>query len=191
MEKVQKPLLILFRGYPGTGKSYLSKQLSLQMELPIIIRDKFKTLLHKHNYSDNHVGKKSYEMMWEMAEKYLKSHNSCICDTNLVQSIEADKIEFIKNQNQADVLIIECYCLNETEHKRRLKKRELYPSYYAVNSYKEYKNFVKVNSKYKNYTFPYPTIQIDTSKDMNIERFKDYIFKIVKSKTSGVFKYNF
>lgn len=189
MKQAEKPLLVLFKGYPGTGKSYLAKQLSSRMNLPLIVRDKYKTLLYKHNYND-HIGEKSYDIMWRMARACLQSSKGCICDTSLIQPIDSKKIDFFLQEIKANLLIIECYCINEKEHKKRLQKRKLYPSYYSVNSYIVYKKFANENSKYKNYLPPYKTIQIDTSQNISIDSFIQYLYQIVESENNTIFKYN-
>jgi len=171
MQSFEEKLLILFKGYPGTGKSYFSKELSRYLNSPLLVRDKYKTLLYKHNYSEKEIGRKSYEMMWRLADKYLTQGNICICDTSLVQPTGIQDIENLRKKFNARILIIECFCRDKNIHQSRLQKRKLFPDYYGINSIEKYKAFIDANKKYDTFSFPYPTIQVDTSLDIDIESF--------------------
>ncbi len=190
MQELSRPLLILFRGYPGTGKSHLAAQLSDYLGFPLIVRDKYKTLLRKQSYPEDQLGKESYALMWRQADNYLAEQRACICDTSLVQPTGLDDIESLRKKYLADVVVVECVCLDELEHARRLEGRSLHPEYYAVNSLAKYKQFVVANKSYEDIRFPYTTIRIDTAKQYSVRDIANTILEIGQSGKNEIVSYN-
>ncbi len=190
MQALSRPLLILFRGYPGTGKSHLAAQLSEHLGFPLIVRDKYKTLLRKQSYPEQQLGRASYALMWKQADNFLAEKRACICDTSLVQPTGLEDIESLQKKHSAAVVIVECVCLDEAEHARRLDARQLHPEYYAVNSLAKYKEFVAANQSYEDFKFPYPTIRIDTAKQYSVEAIANTILQIGQSGKNEIVSYN-
>jgi predicted kinase len=178
--------LILFKGLPATGKSTLARRLSEQLDGELIIRDKLKTTLRKHRYPDDQLGRKSYALMWELADRALRYGGTCVCDTSLTQPSGIPDIEALRNAYQARVIIIECYCSERQEHLDRLQERAKFPSYYCVNSLERFTEFEQQNSQYKDFVFPYPTLRIDTSHQIDIALLAGYVKTISETGENGV-----
>ena len=172
-------VLLLFKGYPATGKSYLAKKLGNHLNIPVIVRDKFKTILVKKGFSLKEIGYRSYDIMWKYTMLYLGNNKSCICDTSLIQPHGLSRIEYIKKHTQAKIIIIECYCSDKKIHKKRLISRKKIPYYYGIKTNEQFKIFVKENKKWDNFLFPYCTIRVDTCKKLNIKDFSLFIKDII------------
>lgn len=164
------PVLILFKGWPATGKSHLARQLSERIGLELIVRDKLKSLLVKHRYEPSQLGEKSYTIMWQLADRYLASSRGCICDTSLLQPIGIPQIEALRQKNKAIVLVIECICTDEKTIQRRLILRKKYPSYYGVNSMESWNRLREQNKIFNDFRLPYTTLEIDTAQPVDLEQ---------------------
>lgn len=161
-------MLIIFKGYPGTGKTYLAERLSIELNMPLIVRDKIKTKFLK-KVPKNSLGRKSYEIMWQMARKYISTYGNCICDTSLIQPDGINEINQISRDFQTKILIIECFCSDKEIQYTRIDKRVNYPKYYSINNRTDLEDFIKKNKKYQNINFPFETIKVDTSKNYSMD----------------------
>ena len=79
--------LVLVMGLPGTGKTTLSKKVSLALELPLISRDEIKLLIMdnvgwKDREWSKKVGKASYDILDYVLGEQLKSGTSCIIESD-------------------------------------------------------------------------------------------------------------
>ncbi len=178
------PLLILFKGLPGTGKSHISQRLSNELSLDLIVRDKLKTILRKRSIDVNQLGRASYDLMWSLAEDRLEKNGGCICDTSLVQPTGLQKIRLIQDKYKAVVVIVECICSDEAVHLSRFVSRAKYPSYYSVNTAEDFHNFKLDNEEFLDYKFPFPTIEVDTASEVDIFALAKNIKQIVA--TTGI-----
>ncbi len=165
---MKRAVLYIFRGYPATGKSYLARRLGKALQVPVIVRDEFKTALLSKKIPLNHVGSKSYELMWDAAVGLLKRRRSCICDTSLIQPTGVKTMKMI-NRKLANICIIECLCSDRALHYRRISSRKNFPDHYGINTIKKLKEFEVKNKQWKNYVFPFPTVRIDTARRIYIK----------------------
>ena len=85
--KIKKPYVIIINGQPCTGKTYLLRSLSSNLNLTYISRDEIKELLFdelgiKDSEWSKKLGGASYSLFFKFLEKLLLSGNSFILEGN-------------------------------------------------------------------------------------------------------------
>jgi predicted kinase len=114
--------LLALKGLPGCGKSALGRALSKQLGWPLIDKDDIKDILD--GYADE-AGRLAYESMFNVARRQLLQGLNVICDSPLAYRISYAKVQQIAAETHARLAIIECYCSDEQEWRRRINARKL------------------------------------------------------------------
>jgi aminoglycoside phosphotransferase family enzyme/predicted kinase len=129
-----KPLLILFSGLMGTGKSTLAGTLSSETGFKVISSDITRKRMagvsplerHFEQFNSGIYSSEStdatYESMFSAAADYLSSGQSVILDASFKKRELRKKAMETAEKNNSDIFIIECI-LDESEVKKRLDKR--------------------------------------------------------------------
>jgi predicted kinase len=73
--------LIQMAGFPGSGKSTLSKLIGSKIGAIVIDKDVIKSSLRKADMTDEDAGRISYQITFDLAEHYLSTGNSVVIDT--------------------------------------------------------------------------------------------------------------
>jgi predicted kinase len=119
--------LIVFSGLPGTGKSALAEGVARELGIPVFAKDWLEaTLLGCELVPSNEakpLGSAGYQLLTILAERQLMSGQSVILDS--VASTESIRLSWkqLAAKYEADWLVIECICLDESIHRARLKRR--------------------------------------------------------------------
>ncbi len=175
MERI-KPILVVFKGQPATGKSTLAEQLSKSLGWQLIIRDQIKEDLIVDGVDEDILGKKSHEIMWNKARDILVNGSHCILDTNLNQKIAYDDLVELEKNIKARILIIDCFCSDESVHKARFderKKMNLSP--FWIKNWDEYQYYLKSEKNNGDFEINYPMLRVDMSQECNFEEIKKWI----------------
>ena len=77
-----KPLLIMLYGYPGSGKSYVARQLSNHLQAAHVQGDRIRFELFEQPRFDKQENAVVTQLMDYMTEEFLNSGISVIYDTN-------------------------------------------------------------------------------------------------------------
>jgi len=130
----KKPILFLFSGLMGTGKSTLAEALSEETGFPVISSDVTRKKLaglasrerHFEQFDSGLYSPEStnatYEELFSSAREYLKQGQQVILDASFKKQKIRQALIDMARENNAEVYIIECV-LDEAEVKRRLDKR--------------------------------------------------------------------
>lgn len=131
---MNKPVLIIFAGLIGTGKSTLSEILSKKLDIPIISSDIVRKELSgispiEHRYEDFEKGiyskewtDKTYKEIFKKAEEFLMKGSSVIIDGSFKKKNQRKLILDLAVEMRIRFFIIETICKDE-EIKKRLTNR--------------------------------------------------------------------
>ncbi|MBI3583897.1 MAG: AAA family ATPase [Nitrospinae bacterium] len=129
-----KPILIIFAGLIGTGKSTLSEILSKKLDIPIISSDIVRKELSgisptEHKYKDFEKGiyskewtDKTYKEIFKKAEEFLMKDSSVIIDASFKKKSQRKLILDLAVEMGIRYFTIETICKDE-EIKKRLTNR--------------------------------------------------------------------
>jgi aminoglycoside phosphotransferase family enzyme/predicted kinase len=130
----EKPLLILFSGLMGTGKSTLAEALGKETGFPVISSDITRKKLAGVASNERHFEQfdsgiyspeatsATYEELFARAKEYLQQGQPVILDASFKKHNMRQALIDLAQENSAEAYIIECV-LDEAEVKKRLDKR--------------------------------------------------------------------
>ena len=124
-----KPMLIVFSGLPGTGKSRLAEDLARELGIPVFAKDWLEGSLRRSLESKglavgDALGYGGYDLLTSLAERQLMMGQSAILDS--VASFERIRHVWreLANRYQAGWRAIECVCSDESLQRSRLGQRQ-------------------------------------------------------------------
>ncbi len=108
MSKLQlaKPVLIGFYGYPGSGKSYLARNLSESMGLAHVSADRIRNELFEKPRFDEQENAIVDNLMRYMSEQFLSAGVGVAYDANLSRSSQRKAIKELAIRNKADFYLV-------------------------------------------------------------------------------------
>ncbi|MFX3675173.1 MAG: AAA family ATPase [Paenisporosarcina sp.] len=114
-------------GFPGSGKSTLSKLIAKQTGAVIIDHDIVKSALLKslgtNNIDGNVAGKISYDIEWSLIDFYLSQGHNTILDSPCFYTEMVEKGVGLSKKHNASYKYVECYLNDINEIQNRLKQR--------------------------------------------------------------------
>ena len=126
------PILILFSGLPGTGKTTLSQKTAAYYHLPLFSKDRFQSLL-----VEKHLAKRNtadgYYLLIDQAEAQLSLGIGVVLDAVFPLPGFRQTLQKIAAQHTAIFIPIFCYCSsNEIWEKRMQNRCQLVPNWTPV-----------------------------------------------------------
>ncbi|MBR1144049.1 ATP-binding protein [Bradyrhizobium sp. AUGA SZCCT0431] len=115
--------LIVLAGLPGSGKSTLAEGLSRHFSLPLLSVDPIEAAMWRGGLSRDQTGIAAYEVAHALAAEQLRLNHSVLIDA--VNPVEAPRTAWRKlaAKYRADLKIIECICVDQAIHRRRIDAR--------------------------------------------------------------------
>ena len=115
--------LIILAGLPGSGKSTLADGLSRHFSLPLLSADPIEAAMWRGGLSRDQTGIAPYEVAQALAAEQLRLNHSVLIDA--VNPVEAPRAAWRKlaAKYRADLKIIECICVDQAIHRRRIDAR--------------------------------------------------------------------
>lgn len=123
------PLLVIFTGLPGTGKTSISQAVSRELSLPIVAKDAIKEIM----YDQIGIGDKAWSgklamatfgIMRLMAEEQLRAGNSLIMESNYRPSLENEYFQQLAGR--FDFRCVQVVCRTEPSTlARRVHERSI------------------------------------------------------------------
>ena len=110
-------------GLPGSGKSTLAEGLSRHFSLPLFSVDPIEAAMWRGGLSRDQTGIAAYEVAQALAAEQLRLGHSVLIDA--VNPVEAPRAAWRKlaAKYRADLKIIECICVDQAIHRRRIDAR--------------------------------------------------------------------
>jgi predicted kinase len=117
------PLLIIFGGLPGTGKTTVAKMLALQCGAVYLRIDSIEQKIREANVLQADVGPAGYMAAYAIAEDNLRLGHIVIADSVNPLAVTRAAWRRVARVSSADLLEVEVICSDETEHRRRVETR--------------------------------------------------------------------
>jgi len=166
-------LLVLLKGFPGSGKSTLGRALSRRLAWPLIDKDDVKDIADKQVQAETNG--LAYDVMLNIVRRQLLQGLNVICDSPLTHRMTYERAKGIALETHAQLVIVECFCSNEQVWSQRInarKKRNL-PAHHMTD-WERVQAYRRQFAVEAGYTITDPHIVVDTVKPLD-ECVKDVI----------------
>ena len=162
-------------GFPGSGKSTLSKELAKLTGAVIVDHDIVKSALlnsSEQPLDNNIAGKTSYNIDWTLIDFHLSLGHSVIFDSPCLYEEMITKGTSLTEKYHVKYKYVECYLDDYNEINTRLKHRDsMISQIKAVTSEKAFRHTIENSKKPENKK----CLLVDTSKPM-----KSYLHTVIK-----------
>jgi predicted kinase len=122
----------MFKGFPGSGKSTLSRAVSRQLHWPLIDKDDVKDMFSEQVPD---AGGLAYNVMLNIVRRQLLQGLDVICDSPMTHRITYEQAQNIAQKTHAQLVIIECFCSDEHLWSQRINARKTYglPAHHVID----------------------------------------------------------
>jgi predicted kinase len=117
-----RPILYIFSGLPGTGKTTIASRIAQQLALPYFRLDTIEQGLR--DICSINVGGEGYRLTYRVVSDNLKIGNDVIVDCVNPWELTRKEWESVAIENQARYINIEVICSDKVEHKQRACSRK-------------------------------------------------------------------
>ncbi len=101
-----KPLLIMLYGYPGSGKSYVARQLASNIQAAHVQGERIRNELFEHPRYDKQENDVIAQLMDYMTQEFLGAGMSVIYDTNALRSAQRHSLREMARKSHAQPLVV-------------------------------------------------------------------------------------
>ncbi|HSW78760.1 MAG TPA: ATP-binding protein [Candidatus Babeliales bacterium] len=101
-----KPTLVCLYGYPGSGKSYLARNLAAEVQLAHVSSDRIRSELFQSPRYDPQENAIVTHLMDYMSEEFLSSGVSAVYDSNALRVAQRRKLRELARKHKANYLLI-------------------------------------------------------------------------------------
>lgn len=157
--------ILQMAGFPGSGKSTLSKIISKETGAIVIDRDIIKSSMLNNNLTNEIASDISYKVTFDLASYYLSLGLSVIIDTPCYYRGIIDKGQELAKQYKADYKFIECKVDDFEIIKNRITARDNMISQVKAPTFKGFERSKERAKRPEEYNY----LIIDTSSLNNIE----------------------
>ncbi len=159
------PLLVAFKGHPGTGKSALSRAVGREFSWPVIDKDDVKDILDGRAPD---AGGLAYEVMFSVARRQLALGLSTICDSPLVSQWAYDRAQAAASAAGALLLVVECRCSDAGVWRQRIEqRRELDLPAHHQTSWAGLREYLQHAEEQARYPMATPVLMVDTNRPLS------------------------
>lgn len=160
--------LLQMAGYPGSGKSTISKKIAKRMNAIVIDRDVVKTSMMNSKVSNDIVNNASYMVVFDLAEFYLDMGISVIIDTPCYYEEGLNNGIRISKKFGAKYKYIECRVEDYSITEDRIYSRDRLVSQIEDTSIERFKNAFDKSVKPQNGNYIVIDTSSESSYDMNL-----------------------
>jgi len=164
-----KPVLYIFSGLPGVGKSTLAKELAEREDAVYLRIDAIEQGLR--DICGIKVGGEGYRLAYRIAEENIKAGQSVVADCVNPWKLTREEWKETAVNNNAGYINIEIVCTEKEEHKKRAEGRVSEVKNLQLPSWDKIQNL-----KYEQWEDR--VITVDTSRKTVEESVDELIFKI-------------
>lgn len=120
-----EPILILFAGMPGSGKTTLARMAARRLTLPVFSKDRVQRVLRDHHLAAENTGD-GYYIILDMADEQLSLGISVILDATFPLDHFRTVASEIAVRHQARFCAFYCYCSDDDMWRSRMTERVQY-----------------------------------------------------------------
>lgn len=103
---LEKPILLCLYGFPGSGKSYLARNLAENLQMANVSADRTRGELFKNPRFDDRENAVIYHLMNYMSEEFLRAGVSVAYDANAARSGQRRALKELAKKNKAAFLLV-------------------------------------------------------------------------------------
>ena len=101
-----KQVLIYMYGFPGSGKSYVARNLAQTIEAAIVSADRIRSQLFEHPRYDTQENAIINHLMNYMTEEFLNAGVSVVCDTGAIRLAHRRQLRELARKHKAEALLV-------------------------------------------------------------------------------------
>jgi predicted kinase len=129
----QKPFLMMFYGFPGSGKTYFGRQFAEEYQAAHIQADRIRNELFEKPRYDQQENNVVAQLMDYMAEEFLSAGVSVIYDTNAMRNVQRKALREMAKRHDATTILMWFQIDIESAFARNIKRdRRRADDHYAV-----------------------------------------------------------
>jgi predicted kinase len=117
------PLLIVFGGLPGTGKTTLAKAVATKCAAVYLRIDTIEMAIRSSNVLRDDVGPAGYVSAYWVAEENLRLGQPVVADSVNALQVTRDSWAQVARNAVASLVEVEVVCSDAAEHRRRIESR--------------------------------------------------------------------
>ena len=102
----QKPFLLMLYGYPGSGKTYFSRQFAQEVQAANLQADRIRSELFDKPRFDQQENNIVAQLMDYMTEEFLSAGVSVIYDTNAMRLVQRRALRSLAKKNGSSALVV-------------------------------------------------------------------------------------
>lgn len=103
---LQKPVLICFYGYPGSGKSYLARHLAETLGLACVSADRVRSELFEHPRFDTQENAIVDHLMRYMSEEFLNAGVGVVYDANAARVAQRRALKELARRGKSEYYLV-------------------------------------------------------------------------------------
>ncbi len=123
MNTSTKPVLIVFGGLPGTGKTTLARAIAQDMAASYLRIDAIEQALRFSGLITGDIGPAGYVVAYALAESNLKLGRSVVADSVNPIALTREAWRRVADQASAALVEVEIVCSDPVEHRHRVETR--------------------------------------------------------------------
>lgn len=121
------PKIILFRGKAGTGKSTLSNELAMRLNVPVLHKDDIYDSVAGFVPEHSSRNKICFDFLYRFLENVINSKAIIILDYGLNNTEDVKRLERWVAKRGGELKTVHCICSDESIWSERLAERSINP----------------------------------------------------------------
>ncbi len=117
-----KPTLIYLYGFPGSGKSYLARNLADAVQLAYVGADRIRNELFQHPRYDTQENSIISHLMNYITEEFLSAGVSVVYDSNAIRGLQRRKLRDMARKHKSEHLLVWLQIDSESAFNRTQKR---------------------------------------------------------------------
>ncbi|HZD36092.1 MAG TPA: AAA family ATPase [Nitrososphaeraceae archaeon] len=163
------PIILLFCGLPGVGKTTLAKSVASKIGATILSSDKIRKELIRYPTYTRVEGRLIYDVLMLLTKYLTTAGVNCILDATFNRERSRKEVEKLCSNN-VKLFLIECTCIEDVVLERlRNRKNDFSDADYSVYS--------KMKSIYEPVQESHLVIDTSLPRDANVQKILSYVFR--------------